>query len=174
MRKLLRATLILGFCAFFLPALAQTVSDGSLPDPILTPGHARTTDASDPVVCGIKGQKRDSTKTIRKDLTASVKMGVYRSYGMKSKQDKWCNTVEKCELDHLISLQLGGSNDPKNLFPQKYEGEWNAHDKDRLETELHKRVCHSRMTLVEAQTAIATNWIEAYKTIFNVSEPIRK
>lgn len=174
MRKLLRATLILGFCAFSLSAVAQTAADGSLPDQNLTPGNARTVDPTDPVVCAQKGQQRSSTKTVRKDLTASAKMGVYRSYGMVSKQDKWCNTSEKCELDHLIPLSLGGSNDPKNLFPQKYEGYWNAHDKDRLETEFHKRVCHGRMDLIDAQTDMARDWIQAYKDTFNVSEPIQK
>jgi hypothetical protein len=31
------------------------------------------------------------------------------------------------ELDHLIPLELGGSNDLRNLWPQPFEGEWNAH-----------------------------------------------
>jgi hypothetical protein len=29
-------------------------------------------------------------------------------------------------IDHLISLELGGANTVDNLWPQPYDGEWNA------------------------------------------------
>jgi hypothetical protein len=68
------------------------------------------------------------------------------------------------ELDHLISLEIGGNpTDPKNLWPEPWNGTWGAHKKDRLENELKKLVCNRTITLREAQTAIASNWIAAYK-----------
>jgi hypothetical protein len=68
------------------------------------------------------------------------------------------------EVDHLISLELGGSNDIKNLWPESYRTEpWNAHVKDKLEDRLHDLVCAGRISLAEAQRAIATDWIAAYR-----------
>ena len=62
------------------------------------------------------------------------------------------------------SLELGGSNDLKNLWPEPYEGEeFNAHVKDQLENWLHAEVCAGRMPSKEAQKEISSNWIEAFK-----------
>ena len=66
------------------------------------------------------------------------------------------------EEDHLISLQLGGSpTDPKNLWPEPYSGD-NAHKKDVVETALKRLICSGKITLADAQKAIATDWIAAY------------
>ena len=68
------------------------------------------------------------------------------------------------EEDHLISLELGGNpTDPNNLWPEPWMGLHNAHDKDRLENALHRAVCSGSITLADAQTAIRTDWIAAYK-----------
>lgn len=130
-------------------------SDGDLPDATLTPGAVRTTDKDE--ICTTK------TGTVR-NVPNSVKEQVRRAYGMSNKRDKWCNTTEGCEIDHLISLELGGSNDPKNLWPEPYEGTvWNAHVKDQLENRLHKMICGGQIGVEDAQKAIATDWVSAYK-----------
>lgn len=129
-------------------------SDGSLPDPFLTPGAVST--ATKEEVCNTR------TSTIR-NVPESLKKQVYLRYGMKGKHDLWCNTSEGCEVDHLQSLEISGTNDINNLWPQPYIGTWNAHQKDLLENKLHKMVCDGDISLEEAQTAIRTNWIEAYK-----------
>lgn len=49
-----------------------------------------------------------------------------------------CGGPHGCEVDHLISLELGGANAIENLWPQPFDGKWNAHVKDRLELRLHK------------------------------------
>jgi len=68
------------------------------------------------------------------------------------------------EVDHLISLELGGSNDIVNLWPQRYETyPWSAHAKDKLENKMHKLVCEGKLDLPTAQFEIATDWISAYK-----------
>jgi hypothetical protein len=66
------------------------------------------------------------------------------------------------ELDHLISLQLGGNpTDVKNLWVEPYSGN-NARKKDVIETALKRLVCSNKMLLVDAQKAISTNWVAAY------------
>ena len=40
------------------------------------------------------------------------------------------------EVDHLVSLELGGSNALANLWPEHYYGAWGARTKDRLENTL--------------------------------------
>lgn len=68
------------------------------------------------------------------------------------------------ELDHLISLQLGGHpSDPSNLWPESYAGSCGARVKDRIEGKLKRLVCSGKMTLESAQTAIRTDWVAAYR-----------
>ena len=51
-------------------------------------------------------------------------------------------TTKDYEEDHLVSLELGGNpTSPLNLWPQNWTGQWNAHQKDVLETFLKRRVC---------------------------------
>ena len=90
-------------------------------------------------------------------ITESVKKQVYAEYGITSHQPG------EYEVDHLISLELGGSNSVKNLWPESYKGEWNAHVKDKLENKLHQEVCDGSLDLSTAQHEIATNWIAAYQ-----------
>jgi len=66
------------------------------------------------------------------------------------------------EIDHFIPLELGGSNDPENLWPQSYVIPWGAHVKDALENKLHRMVCAGQISLTNAQAAIKTNWLQAY------------
>lgn len=66
------------------------------------------------------------------------------------------------ELDHLISLELGGNpTDPKNLWPESYP---TAHQKDQVENRLHKEVCNGTITLAKAQQIISTDWTQAQKS----------
>ena len=97
-------------------------------------------------------------------MTQQKKEQVYKSYGMPGGDHTGaCSGAEGCEVDHLISLEIGGANDEKNLWPQPYEGTRNAHLKDQLEKHFQKLVCGNQIPLAEAQKEISTNWIEAYK-----------
>jgi hypothetical protein len=63
------------------------------------------------------------------------------------------------EYDHLVPLELGGAaNDPRNLWPEPGAS---LNPKDRVEDELNQEVCDGRLTLAQAQRAIATDWLTA-------------
>ena len=62
------------------------------------------------------------------------------------------------EIDHLIPLAIGGSNELRNLWPQAYEPSPGALEKDRLELYLYHAVCKGRMTLPDAQACIRADW----------------
>jgi hypothetical protein len=136
--------------AIVAPVTADRVAPDR-PDPHLTPGAVLPVTAAD-LVPGYAGRVRN--------VPASEKRMVYEEYGITS------HHAGEYEIDHLISLELGGSNDITNLWPENYTGTWNAHLKDRLENELHRRVVTGQMTLHDAQHAIATDWIATYCRVF--------
>lgn len=55
------------------------------------------------------------------------------------------------EIDHLISLELCGSNDQTNLWPQPIA---EAHEKDKLEDRLHAEVCAGKVALKDAEAQL--------------------
>jgi hypothetical protein len=73
-------------------------------------------------------------------------------------------------IDHLIPVELGGSNDPENLWPQPDQKEYGFAAKNELEAKLRSLVCDSKtLSLKDAQDAIRKNWIKAYdKYVKNV------
>ena len=66
------------------------------------------------------------------------------------------------EVDHLVSLELGGSNAEANLFPEAATPKPGSHEKDRLENKLHQLVCKGQLGLRTAQRAIGRDWVAAY------------
>ena len=65
-----------------------------------------------------------------------------------------------CEVDHFVSLELGGSNNPdKNLWAQPYSGRYGARVKDVVETALKRQICSGKMTLDAARSCITSDWI---------------
>lgn len=121
-----------------------------VPDAQKTPGDVLTTDAK--IIC-VPGY----TKTVR-DVPQAVKEQVYRSYGITAK------SPGEFEVDHLISLELGGSNSIRNLWPESYVTQpLNAHIKDKLENKLHQLICSGKLPVTQAQQEIAQDWIVAYQ-----------
>jgi len=130
--------------------LSTPAAAGDPPDPALTPGAVLTTDAA--AVC------MPSYAMSVRQVSGKVKAAVHREYGIVH------HASGEYEVDHPISLELGGSNDIKNLWPESYGSQpWNAHVKDKLEDRLHALVCTGKTSLPEAQKAIATDWITAYR-----------
>ena len=146
-----------------------------MPDPSKTPGDVLGTVQSEEMANCISGKTGRTveegnpitlqmictpgyTQCVRKVSTA-IKNRVYSSYRLTGNHTGFCESPQGCEVDHLVSLELGGSNDIKNLWPEPYEGEqFNAHVKDRLENFLHAEVCAGRISLTKAQKEIATDW----------------
>jgi len=70
-----------------------------------------------------------------------------------------------CELDHLISLELGGADTLDNIWPQCGPSgvalpQRDFKQKDTVENFLAMQVRTGRMQLSEAQKAIATDWTQ--------------
>ena len=125
-----------------------------LPNRALTPGVARAVDVN--TLC------TTSTSLVR-NVPQNVKDTAYTSYGLKGNDRTAC--PQGYEIDHLISLELGGSNDIKNLWPQSFCGVNNAHIKDALENKLHAMICSKQITIQDAQTCISSNWITCYSKV---------
>ncbi len=118
-----------------------------LPTASLTPGAVLTLDV--PKICtrGYPATVRNITSAEKRQVAA-----VYHYTGPNS----------GVEYDHLISLELGGSNDATNLWPEPIA---EAHVKDRLENFLHREVCAGRMQLPDVQKRISADWIQLWKDV---------
>jgi len=124
---------------------------GRLPDPNCTPG-ARYSRATRAKVC------RSGYSHAVRNVSQATKDAVYSSYGITRHFD-----CADGEVDHLVSLELGGSNSRANLFPEPAPG---SHQKDKLENALHAEVCSGRISLRRAQREIAGDWVAAYRARF--------
>lgn len=127
---------------------------GPLPDRGCTPG-ARYSRVRKKQVC------RPGYASSVRHVTESTKDAVYAAYGMRRHFDGATG-----EVDHLVSLELGGSNARSNLFPEAARPRPGSHEKDRLENRLHDEVCSGDITLHHAQRLVAGNWVKAYRARF--------
>ena len=129
---------------------AQCRVRGPLPDPVCTPGAAlRGVTARD--VCAPGWARR------HRAVSSATKRRVYKEYGITH------HSRGEYEVDHLVSLELGGSNAAANLFPEAAEPRPGFHEKDRLEGRLHALVCNGTVSLAAAQRMIRTDWLRAYR-----------
>jgi hypothetical protein len=92
--------------------------------------------------------------------TEPVKRTAMGAYGVRIPM----NTVE---LDHLVPLELGGSNDVSNLWPEPSDlpGQSYHNTKDTVENTLNRAVCVGTVSLGAAQNAIANNWTTATQVL---------
>lgn len=126
---------------------ALSTADGVLPDPVCTPGRVASTDRAVVCVAGYSARVRPPARETNK-----VKAAAMRAYGVTG----------PAELDHLVPLSLGGSNDVANLWPQPGKV---PNTKDRVEASLLTAVCKRGLDLVTAQRAIATDWTTAAEAV---------
>jgi hypothetical protein len=139
----------IAFLVFLAPVVLGQQPTPIVPDPKLTPGDSFAVTVQDLCLPGY-------TKKVR-NVPEQMKREVYEEYGVTS------HGSGDYEVDHLIPLELGGSNSIKNLWPESHRtSPWNAQVKDRLEAKLHELVCSGQLDLKTAQQAIAADWIEAY------------
>jgi hypothetical protein len=156
---MLRASLII---ALALLSSGAGSGDLILPDHDLTPGAA--TDLTAKQICRTRWGKD------QRHVTAKMKREVFAIYALTGNHDPACTRDKRgrrCEIDHLISRELGGADVIENLWPQPYGGRpWNAVRKDRVENRLHKEVCAGRIALEDAQREIATDYRVPYIRYF--------
>ena len=145
-----------GFLAAFVagalmmagPAWADS---GILPDPEITPGAVRTTDASDICSHGTRELRHwDRARDDRIMQSYSLPAGPHPQY----------------EVDHLIPLCLGGADADANLWPEPrrtIEPVFNAEAKDRLEEKMCRMACGDELDILTAQREIAEDWTQAYR-----------
>jgi hypothetical protein len=130
-----------------------------LPDPACTPG------AIDPTVT----QENLASTICKSGYTATVRAPASDTNKTKalSLSQYGQTRASTTEYDHLISLQLGGTNAVSNLWPEpnRAGAPGTTNPKDSIETRLNKAVCAHKVTLAAAQKAIATNWVTAEKDL---------
>ncbi len=125
------------------------MAHSGFPDSACTPGAIIATATKD-AIC-VSGY----SQSVR-NVPTSEKNQVYAEYGILS------HTVGQYEVDHLVSLELGGSNDVANLWPEAASPKPGFHEKDKVENYLHDQVCSGAISLKQAQIEIATNWLAVY------------
>lgn len=128
------------------------VAQGALQDSSCTPGDILP-GAGKAQIC------RSGYASSVRDVTTSTKNRVYAAYGITH------HTTGQYEVDHLVSLELGGSNDISNLWPEAASPRPGFHEKDKVENYLHDQVCSGAITLARAQMEIATNWLDVYHSL---------
>ena len=130
-----------------------------LPDRRWTPGAVRPVSA----VEACRGELQSAPAA-----AAEVPRQVFARYGIDYRR------AAEYELDFLITPELGGAAEARNLWPQPYGATvWNAYVKDELERHLRRMVCAGAVDLATAQRDIATDWIGAYRRYFDTSRPRR-
>jgi len=130
---------------------------GALPDRRCSPG-AYYSKLTSQVVCSASFR----TSSVR-NVPESEKHQVEVEYGLAPRP--YGSTLE---IDHIVSLELGGSNAVANLFPERADAHPGFHVKDALENKLHTLVCTGRMSMRSAQRQIAANWEALYKEVFGI------
>jgi hypothetical protein len=146
---------------------ALCISTGGLPDRTCTPG------ATNPVV-----NQSDINSTIclygwtdtvrpNETYTENLKIASIKDYGYN---DTYLSDYEE---GHLIPLELGGSpTSVYNLWAEPHYGQWNSFVKDYLEDYLNAQVCDGKMSLVQAQQDIASNWVYYYQQLISTNPTI--
>ena len=128
------------------PGQCRARDGGRLPDPACTPGSV------DPAV---------TQATIRRTICVSGWTATVRPPSGETTRAKYdvarpaYGSTAPGELDHLVPLELGGSNDITNLWP---EAGAIPNAKDPVENELKAAVCAGTITLYRARLAIARDW----------------
>lgn len=133
----------------------RKAADGKLlPDPACTPGATDT-----------RVTQGDIASTICKaGYTAEVRPVVQETDHGKYLLMRAYGTHAKNELDHLVPLELGGSSNLQNLWPEPGPI---PNAKDKVETELRDMACAGvwygkpYLPLAVAQRLIRTNWTTA-------------
>jgi len=131
-----------------------------LPDPACSPGAINPS-----VTLTVLKAKGFTTKCVRDQATsATEKQKTYAWYKIKKPAHN-SGSTQVCELDHIISLELGGADTLENLWPQCGPNKAALakrffKQKDSVENFLAREVKAGRMDLGAAQRGIAEDWTQ--------------
>ena len=119
------------------------------PDPAVTPGTANpdvTPITLNSTICAPNATQPRST------TSASTTTKVFARYRIPSvRQSDYV-------IDQLVPLELGGTNDVENLWPEPKVGATGAARKDAVERLLYQRVCDGTIEVEAAQQWFETDW----------------
>ena len=131
-----------------------------IPDPSCTPGAVNPT-----LTLEVMKEPNFRTGCVRdQDTQPQDKAKTYHWYGLaKPANNPGENQI--CELDHLISLELGGADSLDNIWPQCGPSHVALEQrffkrKDTVENFLAKQVRDGKISLPDAQKGIATDWTQ--------------
>jgi len=131
-----------------------------IPDPACTPGAVNPT-----LTLDVLKNKTFRTSCVRdKATSASAKAKTYLWYNFKHPQ-KNTGASQTCELDHLISLEIGGADTLDNIWPQcgpngvvlrnRY-----FKQKDIVENYLAAQIRKGAIGLADVQKGMAEDWTQ--------------
>jgi len=129
-----------------------------LPDPNCTPGAVLTTSTAKVCSAGWASAHREY-------FTKAEREKAFWKYGVGT-----MDPAAYGEYDHLIPLELGGSNSPSNLWPEQGKI---PNPKDAIENALHEAVCSGHASLTAAQKAIAADWPTAGTKVIEVGTGLK-
>ncbi len=131
------------------------------PDPSCTPGAVNPT-VTLQVLQG--GEFRTGPCVRDHASTAQAKADTYAWYGIAHPANNRGQT-QTCELDHLVSLEIGGADTLDNIWPQCGPDGVTLEEryfkiKDQVENYLAAQVRSGGISLSDAQRGIATDWTQ--------------
>ena len=151
----------------------RTKNGFPIPDPNCTPGAINPT-----LTAAVLRDPTFTTKCVRDNATsASQKAGTYTWYHIPHPKNN-TGATQTCELDHLISLELGGADTLENIWPQcgppgvQLRARY-FKQKDIVENFLARQVKAGNMDLAEVQRGIAEDWTQ-YLDIAKKAQPAKK
>jgi hypothetical protein len=138
----------------------KTINGFPVPDSSCTPGAVNPTVTLEVLQGGEfkTGCERDKASSAQK------KAGTYDAYNIDH-PDNNTGKNQTCELDHLISLEIGGADTIDNIWPQCGPSDAELADryfkiKDSVENYLAAEVKAGDIPLNEAQNGIAHDWTQ--------------
>lgn len=149
--------------AYTLLLIPAFVVADYIPNPELTPGAIDTRVTQQSIHRTVCVPGYTSTVRPRVGYTNALKQKQIEEYHYADKN------MQHYEEDHLIPLAVGGHpSDPKNLWPEPWQGDFGARKKDALESYAHRKLCKGEITLDEAQHLFVGDWRVNYEKIKKV------
>jgi len=131
-----------------------------VPDSKCTPGAI-----NDTLTVDVLRDPRFRTSCVRDNATTPGQKSQTYGWYRISHPDNNRGVMQTCELDHLISLELGGADTIENIWPQCGPSDVVLRErffkqKDAVENYLAKQVREGRIKLKDAQDGIARDWTQ--------------